>query len=1306
MQPLPGGMLPPDQTIEGGAQVRVTPAGFNKLTMVVPGVINDLIADLDASGDLCIPRNNVVDAGIAEATICAGNNGNCTNGCPIGVNIDRVDMSVPNNGTFNIAVQLDANVPVKVDYEIFWVVSGSCTATVTANNAVIDIDIGFGIDPADGEMTLQLDQINTLNLTGVNVNGCGLIGDIVDAAIGLVSGLLNSFLGDLLLDLLTPMIDSFLQGMLPDPLGIEGVMDVGALTGTVSPGTNASMEIRGVPGGYVQLVNGGMSLGLITGINSDEDPTTRDTALDSEPALCVPPFAAPDFSAPPASLPTVFRSAFNGNTFALAPADAFLGSPDPAAEIAIGLSETTLDLAGHHAVASGMMCMGLGTSLIEQLNLGTIGILVPSLAALGNPDGTDPLLLVTRPQKPLDFSIGEGTMTDPALNIHIQNFEIDFYAFIFDRFVRGFTLEVSMDVGVNLEATTDDMGNPAILPMLTGLATEDITIKVHNSEFLLEDQQTLEDVLPAIFDLAVPLITDGLGPITLPEFAGFTLENIQVAKVTTSEDDFLAIYASLGTAAAFQKLGQKYPSVLDLAAKMPQPTPAMRAVTRASLRSVFTPQPAVIRKGLGYRPGGDLPEVVIDVESHDELGRELEWTWNINGGMWRPFTSVNPLVIRDRAFAWQGKYTVGLKSRVKGDYRTLDTKTVEFPVTIDSVGPRIIVSKTQLKDGKLLVPVHDLVSKDKVTVAFGHIDDNKPATKWKQWDAFSADEVRHLVNSAQHLKVWARDELGNTSTADLDVGPIVGFHGSGGAGSGCECSAGDSASLGGLGVVFGFTVFMLFGVVLRRRKVTAVAIARSAARGAVKAAPFAAVIIGMSVLPACSCGSDPGDAPACMVNEDCIDFCPEGTVPLCFEDACLCADDVPYGRIGRHSDMAISSSGAAWVSAYNETHGDLMVARFETTGRIPLSDFEFVDGVPDGPVVLPESNIRGGIFDAGPDVGQYTSIAVGPNDEVMVAYFDVDNNQLKFAVNNGGVWTSHVVDDGTQTTDPELGFEIAGKWTSITLSSDGRPGIAYFAKVSEGGGNVRTEVRYASAQTATPTGTADWSLWIADTMAVDTMAEAADVFPVPLGTGLFVDSARLSDDTPVIVYYDRVNGDLKLARFDGVAGTFMTPETIDGNDMANQDVGWYPSVAVDSSDELHITYVNATRDDLYYYNTIDSTPEVVDDGYRIVGTTEDGLPKPEFHFVGDDSSVVLTNAGPVIAYQDSTTHELLIANKNGSGAWEHHTVAGDEEPFEGGYGFYAASDFDGQQVILSNFVVSQPTNEVWVEIFRENIVVE
>jgi hypothetical protein len=48
------------------------------------------------------------------------------------------------------------------------------------------------------------------------------------------------------------------------------------------------------------------------------------------------------------------------------------------------------------------------------------------------------------------------------------------------------------------------------------------------------------------------------------------------------------------------------------------------------------------------------------------------------------------LVIADRAFAWQGRYTIGVKSRIRGDYHTVSPPSYHA-VVIDSVAPRILV---------------------------------------------------------------------------------------------------------------------------------------------------------------------------------------------------------------------------------------------------------------------------------------------------------------------------------------------------------------------------------------------------------------------------------------------------------------------------------------------------------------------------------------------------------------------------------------------------------------------------------------
>ena len=78
----------------------------------------------------------------------------------------------------------------------------------------------------------------------------------------------------------------------------------------------------------------------------------------------------------------------------------------------------------------------------------------------------------------------------------------------------------------------------------------------------------------------------------------------------------------------------------------------------------------------------------------------------------------------------------------------------------------------------------------------------------------------------------------------------------------------------------------------------------------------------------------------------------------------------------------------------------------------------------------------------------------------------------------------------------------------------------------------------------------------------------------------------------------------------------------------------------------------------------------------------------------------------VVAYQDATAHSLLLAKRSGSGNWSRDTIAGDEEPFAGGYGFYASGFYDGSDLVLSNLVLDQPNYDSWVEIHREKIVIE
>jgi MYXO-CTERM domain-containing protein len=1291
--------LPVDQTVEGGAQIRVTQGGFSKLTSILPGVLNDQL-----SGGFCVPRGEVGNCGggfpNTGACYCVQNSGaGCNPGCRanVSINPNGFQLSVTNQNRLRLSISTTLSTQIQISGRVLGVSVGSCTININSPDLMGSIDIALGVRADNGELDLRLDNINQFQLN-LDISGCGILGDIADLVGQLLDELTNSFLGEFILDALTPAVNDLIQGFLPNPLGIAGMMDIGALMEGISPGTDGFMEARIVPGGYATLNNGGMSLGVITGLNADEDPATRTPELDSEPHLCVPPISPPNFAVPPYTLPTVARSALGGSTFQLAPAGAFGGTMDPAADIAMGVSETTLDLTGHHLVSSGGMCLGVGTSYIKQLNVGTIGILVPSLAEMQSDKGNDPLLMVTRPQKSVDFTIGDNTMASPAVTIHLNHMEVDFYAFIWERYIRAFTLDLTMNVGINM--TFEQMGTmPAVIkPELVGISSSQVQVKVLNSQFVRETPQHLEGVLPSVFDLVTPLLGN-LPDIQVPSFAGFSLNNLSIQKVTTSQDEFLALYATLGAGPMMRTLAMKEPLAAEAVARLDSKiTPAQKpSQGRAKLVDVVTPDAATINSALLHQTGGKLPTITFDVERFDSLGRELEWTWNINGGYFRPYSSASPLVISDKAFAWQGKYEIGLKSRVKGDYRTV-SELIRTPVVIDSVGPNIFPDKVSWDGDQMEVPAWDVVFGKDIEIAFGYVGDDEPATTWVPARGASLARSSAQLLGEKHngeLVVHARDELGNRSIAI-----VAPFHGQAGA-SGCSCEATGAPGAGSL-ILWGLVGLGVFGYRGRRpRRAIRLVTTLAKSRAVRSVAMFVGIVAVSSLVPGCSCGKQ--QAQSCETAADCgPDFCPEGELPFCIDNTCVCSDDIPPGRIGPYSDVAVGA-GEIWVSAYASSHGDLVVAK-AIGGRIPNEDWEWVDGVPDGPVIVPDSKIRRGIGEPGPDVGMYTSIAVAVDGTVHVSYFDRDSASLKLASRVGGAWQTSVVETGTSQIDPGSGGTLVGMYTSITLrSDDGRPGIAYLAHLADANGE-RAEVRYAAAQTKVPAGPADWQVFKVDTAPIP--ADPDEIYPLPGGLGLFVDSARNpSNQAPVVVYYDRTNGDLKLSKFNPSTGQFATPVIVDGT--MGVDAGWSPAVSVDDQGVSHIVYVGATGDDLKYTTDKANAPkETIDDGYRIVGQTVDGLPKPEFHFVGDDANIVLTSAGPMVVYQDATIQEMRMAHKDSMGKWAHESVAGATMPWPGAYGFFAAAALSPTDIIMSTWVINQPENDNWVEVLSKPIVIQ
>src|SRR5574337_1011090 len=154
-QPLPGGKLPSDQTVEGGAQVRVTPQGFTKLTSILPGLVNQQFGQ-----GFCVPAGTAI--GIVD--YCHNNQGQCTPGCRIvpSINPGGFQLSVTNQNTLHIRIDAAGSTAVPLSVPLL----GSCTLNVSVDHLIADLDVILGTDPATGELTIHANQINQFSFNG------------------------------------------------------------------------------------------------------------------------------------------------------------------------------------------------------------------------------------------------------------------------------------------------------------------------------------------------------------------------------------------------------------------------------------------------------------------------------------------------------------------------------------------------------------------------------------------------------------------------------------------------------------------------------------------------------------------------------------------------------------------------------------------------------------------------------------------------------------------------------------------------------------------------------------------------------------------------------------------------------------------------------------------------------------------------------------------------------------------------------------------------------------------------------------
>lgn len=443
------------------------------------------------------------------------------------------------------------------------------------------------------------------------------------------------------------------------------------------------------------------------------------------------------------------------------------------------------------------------------------------------------------------------------------------------------------------------------------------------------------------------------------------------------------------------------------------------------------------------------------------------------------------------------------------------------------------------------------------------------------------------------------------------------------------------------------------------------------------------------------------------------------------ECECVTLPPLDAGSTGRDLDLGISPDGKVRVAvAYNSTYGDLMFGVFAADNTIT---WQYALGAPTtGAVTGDIDGPRGGISERGPDVGIDPSVEVTNAGVALVSYGSrvSDEVGLHFAVGRPG-------DDGyTWTTFPvELGPQL-GRWSDLLIGADGNPVLVYAeqAKRAEDG-TWSGEVRVRTATAAIPSSVDDFAAAIvldsvpatlpcggscsgrrvcqldveqcvvperasacdpacdAETQAcleledgTRTCAEVA--FPtavpsLPEGAGLFTDADWLPSGLMAVAHYDRYSGNLRYLEYDPIAQAVSAPAVIvdgetlvDGLPVDTGDVGWFPDVFVDGTGVVHITYFDATSSQLLEYNAATATVSVVDDGLRCLEFVDGACVSSEVSLVGYDSAMYSAAGELRVVFQDATRLDLMERALGGFGWGTYIALAGEEEVYDGAFGFY------------------------------------
>jgi len=291
------------------------------------------------------------------------------------------------------------------------------------------------------------------------------------------------------------------------------------------------------------------------------------------------------------------------------------------------------------------------------------------------------------------------------------------------------------------------------------------------------------------------------------------------------------------------------------------------------------------------------------------------------------------------------------------------------------------------------------------------------------------------------------------------------------------------------------------------------------------------------------------------------------------------------GNVGWFTSIAIGMDNNPVISYWDVINNDLKVAHCGNASCSAGNNVTTIDGVD--------------------KVGQSTSIAIGTDGNPVISYWDVTNFDLKVAHCGNASCSA-----GNNVITVDNSTDIVGQWSSIAIGTDNNPVISY----SDGTNNDLKVIHCGNASCSFNN-------------TITTVDNSTD------NVGLYTSIAIGADDNPVISYYDQTNGDLKVAHCGNTSCS--AGNVISTADSSSNNVGIITSIAIGIDNNPVISYRDNTNFDLkvtHCGNPSCSAGNVI--------TNIDF-----FNKIAAASSIAIgPDNNPVISYYEETTGSLKVAH--------------------------------------------------------------